>query len=80
MVQSCIVEFDGVQLVNQAHRVIEEGDVDPMDIKFVVMLQKAGSFADCTPIPFYIRKTDRKGIKITLSPFTSIEELRNIIA
>lgn len=80
MVQSCIVEFEGALLIGHTHRSIEEGEVDPKDIKLVVMLQKAGTQVDCTPIPIYIRKTDRKGIKITLTPYTSIEELRNIIA
>lgn len=48
-------------------------------VKFAVLLKAVGDEVDLTPVTFYVRRTDKKGLKLTLSPFTSISELIKLI-
>jgi hypothetical protein len=68
------VSFEEAVLVGAGFAPIKDAGELPK-LKFAVLLKNIGDEVDLSPITFYVRRTDKKGMKLTLSPFTSIQQL-----
>lgn len=73
VLESCIVSFEDTLLVGAdgLAPIKDAGEISK--IKFGVMLKSVGEEVDLAPITFYVRRTDKKGLKLALSPFTTIQ-------
>lgn len=62
-------------MVNKSDSPITTDNVNLSDLKYAVLVDRPDAQITNKPVSFYVRKPDRKGIKLTVSLYTTVKEL-----
>jgi hypothetical protein len=78
-VKSSIIGYDYATLISTDNTVIDTDNVDLSKLKYAVLSERPEPTISYQPVVFYVRKPDKKGIKISCSLYSTVQELAGII-
>lgn len=79
LAKASIIGYEEAILISKSDSPVTSDPVDLCSLKYAVLVERPDTALAYAPVSFYVRKPDKKGIKVSLSLYSTVRELAEVI-